>query len=131
MKTKAPTVAIALLAFFFIFAAEAQEQASRLPDRITYAELARLMRSKTPPLLLDVRTAEEYSAGHIPGAVLAPYDELSASFAEPDKAKPIVVYCRSGRRSAIAKETLEAMGYSDVADFVAVSDWKGKLEGGN
>ena len=78
-------------------------------------------------LLLDVRTAEEYAAGHIPGASLFPYDELAAKFREADKARPIVVYCRSGRRSAIARETLTAMGYTNVSDFGAYTKWSGKL----
>jgi phage shock protein E len=78
-------------------------------------------------LLLDVRTAEEYAAGHIPGAILFPYDELAAKFREGDKGRPIVVYCRSGRRSAIARETLLGMGYTNVSDFGAYTNWTGKL----
>jgi phage shock protein E len=78
-------------------------------------------------LLLDVRTAEEFAAGHIPGAVLLPYDELAAKFREADKGRPIVVYCRSGRRSAIARETLLSMGYTNVSDFGAYTKWTGKL----
>ena len=79
------------------------------------------------PLLLDVRTAEEYAAGFIPGAVLLPYDEIQAKFKEPDMGRPIVVYCRSGRRSAIARTTLLAMGYTNVSDFGAYTKWTGKL----
>lgn len=78
-------------------------------------------------LVLDVRTAEEFAAGHIPGSLLALYDSLAASFKEADKARPIVVYCRSGRRSAIAKTTLEGMGYLNVKDFGAFESWKGRV----
>lgn len=79
-------------------------------------------------LLLDVRTKEEFDAGHIPGAVLAPYDALQTTFAEPDKNRPIVVYCRSGRRSAIAAETLARMGYTDISDLGGIDRWKGDLQ---
>jgi phage shock protein E len=74
-------------------------------------------------LLLDVRTAEEYADGHIPGAVLVPYDELAAKFKEADKGRPIVVYCRTGRRSAIAADTLKDMGYTNVSDFGGYTNW--------
>lgn len=99
-----------------------------LPAALSYEDLARLL--AVPGLrLLDVRTAEEYAAGHIPGASLAPYDAIdAASFAEGDKAAPIVVYCRSGRRSALAKATLESLGYTNVSDFGGIDNWKGALE---
>ena len=79
-------------------------------------------------LLLDVRTSEEYSQGYIPRAILAPYDLLKDSFTEPNKDRPIIVYCRSGRRSAIAKQTLHSMGYTNVSDFGGISNWKGNLK---
>lgn len=99
------------------------------PRPIGYAALkASLDLPGTSVLLLDVRTKEEYASGHIPGAILAPYDALQGSFAEPEKKRHIVVYCRSGRRSAIAAETLARMGYSDVSDFGGIDNWKGPLE---
>jgi rhodanese-related sulfurtransferase len=108
------------------------QTSARLPAKIGYAELSTLLASpQSKLLLLDVRTPEEYRAGHIPGAVLAPYDQLDQSFAEKDRTRPIVVYCRTGRRSAIAKTSLEAMGYRQVSDFGAVELWKGKLVTGN
>ena len=98
------------------------------PRPIDYATLkAALEASGSAVLLLDVRTKEEFDSGHIPGAALAPYDTLQAAFAEPDKNRPIVVYCRSGRRSAIAAETLARMGYTDISDFGGVDRWKGDL----
>ncbi len=79
-------------------------------------------------LLLDVRTSEEYADGHIPGSVLKPYDEIADSFVEVDKSRPVAVYCRSGRRSAIAVETLRGMGYTNVWDLGGITGWKGTLE---
>lgn len=96
-----------------------------------YPELKALLEAPgSKVLVLDVRTAEEFASGHIPGALLAPYDSLASSFREADKDRPIVVYCRSGRRSAIAKATLEGMGYRRVRDFGAFESWKGPVATG-
>lgn len=109
-------------------AAEPQKAASS-PRPIGYEELkAALEAGGSRVLLLDVRTQDEFGSGHIPGAVLAPYDAIASSFMEPDKGRPIVVYCRSGRRSAVAAETLIGMGYTDVSDFGAVGNWMGPLK---
>jgi rhodanese-related sulfurtransferase len=113
-------------------AALGSQDGAKLPPKIDYAGLRALLdRPNSGLLLLDVRTAEEYRAGHIRGAALAPYDELPASFSEKDRNRPIVVYCRSGRRSAIAKASLEKMGYTQVSDFGAIDAWKGPLVSGD
>ena len=67
-------------------------------------------------MLLDVRTPEEYSQGYLQGAVNIPYDQLAERVNEidQDKDRDIVVYCRSGRRSSLAKRTLESLGYTNV-----------------
>jgi phage shock protein E len=110
----------------------AAQNTKALPPKIGYAELAsRLEDGKGAPLLLDVRTAEEFREGHIPGAALVPYDELERSFGEAKKDKPIVVYCRSGRRSAIAMRTLAGMGYTNLSDFGAIANWRGTLTKGD
>jgi phage shock protein E len=108
--------------------ARAQEGIT-LPSQLSSEALAALLASPGGRvLLLDVRTAEEYAAGHIPGAILAPYDALAATFTEADKNRPIVVYCRSGNRSGIAMRTLRSMGYANLSDFGGIPNWKGGLE---
>lgn len=99
-------------------------------ELVQYAELEQKIAAQADFILLDVRTPEEYQEGHIPGAVLLPYDRIAiqAAVVLPDKEKEIVVYCRSGRRSAIAAETLSKLGYMQVADFGGISRWKGQLE---
>jgi phage shock protein E len=71
-------------------------------------------------LILDVRTAEEFAEKHAEGAVNVPVDVLSARLGELEtlisKSGPILVYCRSGRRSAMAKQILEGAGYAQVED---------------
>lgn len=67
-------------------------------------------------LLIDVRTAGEFEAGHLESAINIPYEQagLLQKAAGDDKGKQVVVYCRSGRRSSIAKQTLNEAGYTNV-----------------
>ncbi|GAB4518607.1 MAG: hypothetical protein OHK0046_26430 [Anaerolineae bacterium] len=67
--------------------------------------------------LLDVRTPEEFAQGHIAGAVNIPVDALSSYLSEIPTDKPVVLYCRSGNRSATAADILADAGYSDVYDI--------------
>jgi phage shock protein E len=73
-------------------------------------------RIRAGAMLVDVRTPEEYSQGHLQDSVNIPYDQLAARVNEidQDKDRDIVVYCRSGRRSSLAKRTLESLGYTNV-----------------
>jgi rhodanese-related sulfurtransferase len=85
-----------------------------------------LMASDKTAVLLDVRTAEEFNAGHIAGAKLLPYDEINAKTAARNitaKNTVIIVYCRSGRRSAIAAASLRELGYKTVWDLGGIQDW--------
>ena len=81
-------------------------------------------------VLLDVRTPDEYAAGHIPGSLLIPFDEIKVKSDQlpQNKNTEIVVYCRSGRRSAIAADTLISLGYAKIYDLGAVSSWTYGLE---
>jgi phage shock protein E len=69
--------------------------------------------------IIDVRTAEEWNAGHIDGAVLIPHEQVGQRIGSviTDKSAPIAVYCRTGRRSGIAMETLQKIGYTDVVNY--------------
>lgn len=63
-------------------------------------------------LVLDVRTREEFASGHVLGAVNIPVQELAARIVEVgDRSRRVVVYCRSGGRSASAAGILEKAGY--------------------
>ncbi len=75
-------------------------------------------------VLLDVRTREEFASGHLPGARLLPLDELEQRADElRSSGQPIVVYCRSGRRSALAASLLKQRGLQ-VEDLGAMSNWR-------
>jgi phage shock protein E len=68
-------------------------------------------------LVVDVRTAPEFSQGHFLGAVNIPLGDLKGRAGElGDKSRGIVVYCRSGHRSAAAKKLLDAEGFTNVTD---------------
>jgi rhodanese-related sulfurtransferase len=75
-------------------------------------------------ILLDVRTPEEWDQGHIEGATLLPLQELETRAAsEMPKDAEIVVYCRSGNRSAQAAEYLAGAGYTHISDMGGIQDW--------
>jgi phage shock protein E len=79
-------------------------------------------------LWIDVRTAEEYRVGHLEGAVHIPFDEIEQKITtiSADKTQDIQLYCRSGRRSGIALETLRRMGYNNVTNAGAYEQLKQK-----
>lgn len=88
-----------------------------------------MQRMQGDAIILDVRTQEEYDSGHIPNAILLPDTEIrsKAEALLPDKQKTILVYCRSGRRSAVAAKELVQMGYTQVYDFGGILDWPGEV----
>jgi len=93
----------------------AASMAMAAPPPVTPQQVHELQVKKDPSLLvIDVRSAEEYAAGHVPGAVNIPYDQVASRLSEIPKDKEVVLYCRSGRRSGLAAETLEANGYKDL-----------------
>lgn len=67
---------------------------------------------------IDVRTTDEFNAGHIKGAAHIPYEEIAARIGEitSDKEAKIHLYCRSGNRSGIAQQTLQAMGFTNTVN---------------
>ena len=100
--------------------------------RITAEEASQMMELSSGYILLDVRTQSEYDEKRIPGAVLIPDYELAKRVeAElPDKEAQILIYCRSGRRSASAAKELISMGYTSVYDFGGIIDWPYETESG-
>ena len=80
------------------------------------ALLERTAKQDASLIILDVRTPEEFAQGHVPGAKNIPHDQLLNRIAElaAAKDKEIVLYCRSGRRSAMAADTLKANGFGKL-----------------
>lgn len=72
-----------------------------------------------PAVIIDVRTQEEFAVGHIDGAINIPVDRIGTGIHSIKNLKmnsPILVYCRSGHRSAIARSTLEQQGFKQILD---------------
>ena len=98
--------------------------------QITQDEAKKIMDSGESHIILDVREQYEFDEGHIPGAILIPYTEIENKAEEslPNKDAQLLVYCRSGRRSKIAAESLAELGYTDVKEFGGIIDWKYEVE---
>ena len=94
-------------------------------EQITPAEAKEIMDKRDGYVILDVRTQEEYDEAHIDGAILIPDYEITAKAESmlKDKNQLILVYCRSGRRSKIASESLAKLGYTNVKEFGGIIDW--------
>ncbi len=89
-------------------------------------EEAKEMMENEDVVIVDVRTEEEFSQGHIEGAILIPDYDLDKLAAEklPDKEATILLYCRSGNRSKLSAHLLNGMGYQNVYDFGGIIDWR-------
>jgi rhodanese-related sulfurtransferase len=95
-------------------------------ELLTKEELAKRIRRKDGPLVLDVRPEEEYAAGHVPGAVSIPITELRRRLKELPKNKEIVAYCR-GSFCAFAPEAaryLDKKGFRTFVLDAGLPDWK-------
>lgn len=100
-----------------------------LRDYTTPSGLAQLIEEEPVPyLLVDVRTPAEYAAGHIPSAINIPYQTIGRDLPAIEDDTILVVYCRSGRRSGIAYDTLRSRGYQHIVDFGGIVRWRGELE---
>lgn len=73
--------------------------------------------------LVDVRTPGEFSAGHIDGALNLPLQTLGSQLDRLDRNRPVVVYCRSGSRSGMARRMLTNAGFSEVHNLGPMHAW--------
>jgi molybdopterin/thiamine biosynthesis adenylyltransferase/rhodanese-related sulfurtransferase len=96
-------------------------------DEISTLEAHERLHSPAAPIFVDVREADEWDEGHIPGAVYTGRGRLEQRIEGlvPDKSRPLVVYCSAGNRSVFATKVLEEMGYENVLNLAGgFSDWK-------
>ncbi|MGP1458183.1 MAG: rhodanese-like domain-containing protein [Treponema sp.] len=124
------TLLIAVLVFGGFFAVSAAAKSIRAAasgiKKISAAEGFALLNENPNVTLVDVRTLPEYADAHIPGAILIPNETIRAERPKelPDLNAKIVVYCRSGARSADAAYKLSKMGYTDITDLGGIMYWK-------
>lgn len=90
-------------------------------------ELEKRLAAGDAPVVLDVRTPAEYEAGHIPGAINIPHDQLASRLGDvpAGPGDEVVVHCQSGGRARGAEKVLEKAGFTNVRDLDGhIADWK-------
>lgn len=100
-------------------------------EKIDFERAKELLDNDKSCLMVDVREEEEYITGHAENALLFPVDDIdeaSAAMLLPDKNRPIILYCRSGRRSAEASEKLSKLGYTKLYDVGSLIGWPYGME---
>ena len=100
--------------------------------QITMDEAIVMMEEESNYIILDVRTPEEFSEKHIPGAINIPNETIGTEEVPelPDKDQLILIYCRSGNRSKQASEKLVRLGYTNIVEFGGINDWPGDTVNG-
>ena len=120
-----------LMALLLLAGCGAQSEESTY-RQVNAEEAATMMEEESSYIILDVRTAEEYSEKHIPGAINIPNETIGTEDIPelPDKEQLILVYCRSGNRSKQASEKLVKLGYTNIVEFGGINDWTGETVSG-
>ena len=88
--------------------------------QISQDEAKRIMAEKSGYQIVDVRRQDEFSQGHIPGAICIPNESINFDMM-------LLVYCRSGRRSKEAAQKLADLGYTNVLEFGGIITWTGSV----
>ena len=104
-----------VLAVMAVFLASCSPSSSSSPSGTSPAGPSAIEQAiKDGALIVDVRTPAEFASGHYPGAVNIPLDEINRRMNElgADTNRPIVLYCRSGRRAGIALDQVRRAGYT-------------------
>ena len=101
--------------------------------QITMEEAVTMMEEESGYIILDVRTAQEYSEKHIPGAINVANESIGTEDIPelPDKDQLILVYCRSGNRSKQASEKLMKLGYTNIVEIGGINSWPGETVTGD
>ena len=126
LKKMIPAVLLAIVSFALLgLGGGGQDGVGAAYVKLSAPQARAVMDSGESYVLLDVRTDEEFQARHIGGALLIPHTEVATRAASelPNKDIPVLVYCRSGRRSAMAAKELVRMGYTKVYDMGGINDW--------
>lgn len=93
-----------------------------LPEEVSVAQAYKLFQEGV--FILDVREPHEWNAGHIPGATLIPLGSLAKGSGDVPHLEPVVIVCRSGNRSAQARDLLKSIGFKHVTSMAGgISEW--------
>lgn len=105
-------------------------------DYISFEEGKHILDTCPGSVLLDVRTEEEYGIEHAAGAILLPQEDLETMDEGeildvlPDLDAPVLLYCRTGRRAALAAVKLEELGYTRLYNLGGLNGWPYGMEYG-
>lgn len=124
---------IPILMTLLLLSGCATQSAEKTYRQITMEEAITMMEEETGYIILDVRTAQEYSEKHIPGAINIANESIgTGDISElPDKDLLILVYCRSGNRSKQAPEKLVKLGYTNIIEIGGINSWPGETVTGD
>ena len=128
MNRKHTCIVLMIFCLLFIYACQQkhkEETSTPSYKKIDGIEAKRIMNETSDYILLDVRTEPEFNSSHIEGAILIPDYEIQRVLTEiPNKDALVLIYCRSGRRSAEVAYKMLSMGYTNIYDFGGIIDWK-------
>ena len=121
-----------LMALLLLAGCGAQSEESTY-RQVNAEEADSMMEEESGYIILDVRTAQEYSEKHIPGAINIPNETIGTEDIPelPDKEQLILVYCRSGNRSKQASEKLVKLGYTNIVEIGGINSWPGETVTGD
>ena len=119
---------IPILMALLLLSGCATQSAKKTYRQITMEEAVTMLEEETGYTILDVRTAQEYSEKHIPGAINIANESIGTKDIPelPDKDQLILVYCRSGNRSKQASEKLVKLGYTNIVEIGGINRWPGE-----
>jgi rhodanese-related sulfurtransferase len=124
----AGAIALALVAFGVAFlrsgtSAQQPVAMAQIADITPTDYQSQFISTGKPHLLVDVRTTEEFASGHIAGSVNIVLDTIEARLNDIPRDRPVVLYCRSGNRSAQAATLLAKAGYTNILDLGGINEW--------
>lgn len=124
---------IPILMVLLLLSGCATQSTEKTYRQITMEEAVTMMEEETGYTILDVRTAQEYSEKHIPGAINIANESIGTEDIPelPDKDQLILVYCRSGNRSKQASEKLVKLGYTNIVEIGGINSWPGEIVAGD
>ena len=124
---------ICMAALSLLTGCGASEKSENSYRQVSAAEAMEIMEKERGYIILDVRTVEEYTQAHIPGAICVPNETIGTDEIPElsDKEQLILVYCRSGNRSRQAAGKLVKLGYTNIVEFGGINSWTGETVSGS
>lgn len=128
------TLTLLMLTLFVLSGCAQKLDGDGMVGKTTYIQIDQekakeMMAVNDGHVVVDVRRADEYASGHIPGAILIPNESIGTEKPDQlqDKDQIILIYCRSGNRSKQAAQKLADMGFTNIYEFGGINTWTGEI----